>query len=60
MCACEHVNVLPHHGSAADMLDQSLIGFHAPETLNPVTQRERLERGVCVCVYECVAVVSLL
>lgn len=35
------VDSLPRHGSVADVLDQSLIGFHAPETLNSLIHNER-------------------
>lgn len=36
---CAHWCVLPPYGSVADMLDCSLIGLHAPETLNPVIHK---------------------
>lgn len=37
--ALVRVLVLPPYGSVADMLACSLIGLHAPETLNPVIHK---------------------
>lgn len=46
------VYMLRHHGSVADMLDQGLIGFHAPE---PSDSERRLSvpGSEQVCVYAC-------
>lgn len=47
MCACTYVHI--HRGSVPDMLDHSLIGFLAPETLNSLTRGQKLRDDVCVC-----------
>lgn len=40
--------VLPHNGSVADVLDQSLIAFHIKPGAR--TERLRMSSRVCLCV----------
>lgn len=50
-CGFTCAHACTHNGSVADMLDQSLIEFHASETLNPVIEREGWSEGCVVLAY---------